>query len=344
MEKSETSQTNALTLERHYDPDQRVVAVTGVCGFLGQKLIERLEQDHRYHKILAIDISSPSNQWKKTEFFKVDLTHPAADATVATILKDKKADTFVHLAFLSNPTHNRAWAHELEAIGTLHVLNACAACNVHKVVMWSLTALYGPHSQNANFLDEDHATQGIPNSRFFEDKIEAERLIKRFSKENPHSIVTILRTAPLLSLHVNTYVTKYFSSIVVPVLIGHDPLIQLLHEEDTIDAFKLSIDADFGGIFNIAGKGVLPLSTIIAMTGRIALPLPKFLTSRLLKFMWMTQLSTVPPGFIDFLRFVCVANTDRATKTMGFFPRYDIRQIISNFSQLDISDSEQESI
>jgi UDP-glucose 4-epimerase len=321
-----------LAPRQKFDPEHRVVAVTGAHSFLGSQLIRRMEQDRRYAKVLAIDIRRPDLPLTKTQFHKVDLTLPNADGQVAHILTREEADSLVHLAFLSKPTHNTAWAHELEAIGTLHVLNACAACKIHKVLMWSLTALYGPDPTNPNFLTEDHKLGGVSGSRFFSDKVEAERLARRYRKENPTSVMTVIRTAPILGTSVHNYVSNYLSLPLVPVMAGYDPLVQLLHEDDAVDVFKLSVDADFDGEFNVAGEGVLPLGTVLALAGRIATPVPHFLAYPLSKVMWITQVFDAPPMYLDFLRFLCVADTAKIRREMGFSPRRDIRQIIADFS------------
>ena len=55
-------------------------------------------------------------------------------------------------------------------------------------------------------------------------------------------------------------------------MMGFDPLVQLLHEIDAIAAFKLAINRDVRGTFNIVADGVLPLSTVIKLAGRISPP------------------------------------------------------------------------
>jgi UDP-glucose 4-epimerase len=321
-----------LVPRRTFDPEHRVVAVTGAHSFLGEQIIAQMEQDRRYSKVLAIDIRRPNIPMTKTQFHKVDLTLPNADGEVAHILKREKVDTLVHLAFLSKPTHNTTWAHELEAIGTYHVLNACSACKIHKVVMWSLTAIYGPSPLNPNFLTEDHRPAGVPGSRFFSDKLEAERLARRFRRENPATVVTVLRTASILGHEVHNYISNFLSMPVIPVMMGYDPLVQLLHEDDAVEVFKLTIDADFAGEFNVAGDGVLPLSTVLALSGRVALPVPHFLAYPMAKVFWMTQIFDAPPAYLDFLRYLCVADTSRVRRELGFAPRHDIRRIIADFT------------
>jgi UDP-glucose 4-epimerase len=326
------AEDGSLVLHTPYDPQNRVVAVTGAHDFLGQEVIRLLEADRRYVKVVAIDIRKPDLPLTKTQFHKVDLTLPNADEGVAQILKREGVDTLVHLAFLSKPTHNTSWAHELEAIGTLHVLNACAACKVHKVVMWSLTALYGADPGNPNFITEEQQPRGATGSRFFDDRLEAERLARRFRNENPGSVVTILRTAHILGRRQNNYVARFLRQPVVPSLMGHDPLIQLLHEQDAVAVFKLAVDGEHNGAYNVASAGVLPLSTLLAMAGTPRLPVPHLWSFPLAKVLWMTQVLDVPPVYLNFLRYLCVVDTERVRSEMGFVPRYTIQDIIREFA------------
>src|SRR5262249_25846676 len=117
------SKKKALVPQVPFDAEQRVVAVTGAYSYIGAELIKRLERDRRYYKVLAIDVRKPTFPLHKTQFHKVDLTLPTADADLAAIWKREGVDTVLHNAFLSTPTHANPWAHELESIGTRHGLN-----------------------------------------------------------------------------------------------------------------------------------------------------------------------------------------------------------------------------
>jgi UDP-glucose 4-epimerase len=316
---------------RAFDPEERVVAVTGARGFVGAEVIKRLEEDRRYHKILALDVRKPDFPLDKTQFFKIDLTFPTADADVAAILEREGADTVLHAAFLSAPTHSSAWAHELEDIGTMHVLNACAEARIRKLVLSSTTLVYGAHPLNPNFLSEEHELRGHPRSRFVNDKVAAERQVRRFRADHPETIATVLRVAPTLGPTIDNFVTRFFSRPVAPVMMGYDPLMQVVHEQDVVDAFKLAIDDDFPGEFNVVADGVLPYSTILAMMGKFPLPLPHFLAFPISNALWATQVFDAPPNFLDFLRYLCVADGRRAREVMGFRPRHDIKDTIHDF-------------
>ncbi len=322
----------ALVPRPAFDPEQRVVAITGAYSFIGAELIKRLERDRRFYKVLAVDVRKPTFPMNKTQFHKVDLTLPTADAELAAIWRREGVDTVVHAAYLSSPTHATSWAHELESIGTMHVLNACAECQVRKLVVWSQTVVYGAHPLNPNFLVEEHELRGDKSkSRFVRDKVEAERQVRRFRHENPDSIVTVLRTAATLGPTIRNFATRFFSRAMAPTLMGYDPLMQFVHERDVVDAFVLAVTGDHPGDFNIVGDGVLPYSTILAMMGKLPLPMPHFLAFPLSQALWATQVFDSPPNFLDFLRFLCVADGDKARRVMGFQPRYDVKAIIEDF-------------
>jgi len=311
---------------------QSVVALTGAASFLGSNLIGLLEEDDRIARVVAIDTSAAATAGPKTRSYEVDLAQPSTEARLAEILAAERVDTFVHLGFLSSPSHATAWAHEVESIGTMHALVAARHAQVRKLVMWSSTLLYGAHPSNPNFLSENHPLRADTEEVFFADKIEAEAEAQRFARAAPGSVVTILRMAPIVGPSVTNFVTRYFARKIVPTMMGFDPLLQFLHEIDAIAALKLAVDRDVPGVFNIVGDGVLPLSTVIKLAGRIGLPIPHPIAGTLTAIGWLAQVALAPPPFLKYLRFLCVADGERARTKMGFVPAYTTREALADFA------------
>lgn len=313
-------------------PTGRVVAVTGACTYLGAELLRRLEEDPRYTKVLALDIRPPAlAPGGKVEFVKLDLTQPTIDSELATLLAKHHVDTFVHGAFLSHPTHAAEWAHELEDVGTMHVLNACSGVPPRRFVMISTTLVYGAHPKNPNFLVEDSELKGHRDSRFVNDKVRAERQVQRYAKEHPEVEVCVLRFAPILGPSISNMYTRFFSRAVAPVMMGHDPLMQFVHEQDAAYALLRAVDSHATGAFNIVGKGVLPYTTVLALLGRVPVPMPQLVARQLTKVLWATQLVGSPPSFLDFLLYLCVADGSKARRELGFAPRLSIKRTIMDF-------------
>lgn len=312
-------------------PEGRVVALTGAASFLGRNLIGILEEDPRISRVIAIDIKPPDTGGAKLRMHTVDLTAPSSEERVAEVLAKEQVDTLVHLCFLSSPTHATAWAHELESVGTMHLLNGARQGNLRKLVFWSQTILYGAHPTNPNFLTEKHGLRADAEEHFFADKMAAEREVNAFSAKAKGTIVTILRTAPILGPTVQNYVTKFLTQRLLLTLLGFDPLWQFIHEVDAIAAFKLAIDRDFPGTFNIVGDGVLPLSTVVRLAGRTPVPVLHTVASPLVSALWATQSAAAPPSFLQYLRYLCVADGEKAARVMGFQPVYSTREALLDY-------------
>ncbi len=308
------------------------IAVTGAAGFFGSALLPRL-LGGRYERILALDIREPSFRDHGITYRRIDLTHPTVDQTLLELFRSFEIDTVVHTAFLSEPAHQSSWAHELEAIGTLQVLNACAEHGVRKVVLLSSTVVYGPHPENPNYLCESHPLRGLPGSRYVQDRVEAERQLQRFKRENPQVICASARLAPVVGPTVRNWVTRYLSFPMPLRLLGYDPLLQCLHETDAIDALTLLVDRDCDGPWNIVADGVLPLSRALEACGRLSLPVPEPVARVYVEALWTAQLLNLPPTFLRFLRYLCVADGTRAQEELGFTPRYGTVEALHTFAQ-----------
>ncbi|MCB9729367.1 MAG: NAD-dependent epimerase/dehydratase family protein [Deltaproteobacteria bacterium] len=307
------------------------VAITGACTYLGQRLIAALERDASCEHIVALDIARPLTARTKTRFVRLDLTHPDADETMAATLEADGITTLCHLAFLGFPSRSGAWAHELEAIGTLYVMNAAAAASVHKVVMSSTTMVYGPYPDNPNYLSEQHPMRGLRASRWVSDKVGAERELARLAKERADIITTSLRFAPVVGPAYKSLITKLLRRAALPRLMGFDPLMQFLHEEDAVAALLLAVRGDHPGPWNIVPEGVLYYSQVLKLGGKLPLPLPRVLAAPATTALWNLELLDMPGRFLDYFRYSFCADGSRAYETMGFSPRYSTRAALESF-------------
>lgn len=311
-------------------PAKRVIAFTGVNSFLGANIVKRLQAQGKY-QIIALDIERPNYLESSNKFYKIDLTHPTADSNIVEVLIENKVDTVVHLAFLAEPIYSTSYSHELEVIGTLHVLNACAEAKVRKIVVKSTTMVYGANPRNPNYLSENHPLLGNRSYPFIRDRVEVEEHIRKFRRKHPETIITVLRLAQMLGPTVRNNLTKMLRRPFVVSLVGYDPLVQFLHEEDALSAFMISINEDHDGEYNIVGRGVLPLGTVMKLAGKIRLPFVYAFSKPVLNVLFSVRAATVPGDHLDFIRFMWVADGDKAKKKMKFMPRYSTKETLELF-------------
>jgi UDP-glucose 4-epimerase len=306
------------------------IALTG-GGYKGLSLLRWLEEDPAFPKVIFLDYKKPPETLKKTKFYRLDLTETLADVKLAEILKQEKVDTLVHTAFPITPPRSLSRSHELISVGSMYVCNAADAAKVRKLILASTADVYGAFADNPNYLTEKHPARAGLKSRFFADKIDAENRFLKYAKKNPGSVVTILRPATILGPSISSYKTVYFSTFFVPTILGYDPLVQFLHEEDLLRAFKEVIRNDYPGIFNLAGKGIIPLSKAIRLMGKINIPLPLTGLKTLAQILWYLNISPAPASSLEYLKYLWVISIDKAEKEMGFKPQYSCKQALIDF-------------
>ena len=311
---------------------EKVVAVTGCWSFLGANIIARL-QNLEDIRIVAIDLSKPDFLNERSKFYRVDLTDPASDIMLYEILDRENVDTFVHLAFFRwLSKKSLSYFHEVEVIGTYHVLSACARKKIKKFVLRSWTGIYGADPMNPALIREDRQPRIMHSNKHMRDRLEAEMLVQEFSKKQKDIQVFILRHCTALGPNIRNHMTWYLSGAVVFTILGYDPMIQFIHEEDAIDSLILTVlDDKPPGIYNVVGRGALPLSYIVRLAGKLNFPIPHSLAYLIMLSMWNSGMSPISPEYINYFKYTYVADGTKSEKELGFLPRYSTKDTVEEF-------------
>ena len=82
--------------------------------------------------------------------------------------------------------------------------------------------------------------------------------------------VTTLRTANLMGPTITAAMTGYFRLPVLPTVLGFNPRMQFLHEQDVLDVLQHAATSEVAGTYNVAGDGMLTLSQVARRLGRPA--------------------------------------------------------------------------
>ncbi len=310
----------------------RVIALTGVHGVAGAALVRRLEADERTHRLLLLDRRAPDVPLRATAFHGIDLTATLADVALAETLARERVDTVIHAAFHDRPRRDVDAAHELEVLGTRALFRAIAD-NVRRqgtignVVVLGSTMSYGAAADNPQYLEEDAPLHGDGDYPFVADKIavEAEVAALRTRTGLP---VAMLRMAPTLG-DARTLMAQLLASSLVPAVVGTDPLMQLLDLDDLVEAVRTAALGRHDGAFNVAGEGVLPLSTVIKLSGRLRAALPEAALRLALQSLWVIGTGLVPGAHVDHFRSTCVADTSRMVADLGYRARYAMPDVLA---------------
>jgi UDP-glucose 4-epimerase len=109
---------------------------------------------------------------------------------------------------------------------------------------------------------------------------------------------------------------------------GFDPMMQVIHERDVVEAILLALAPGSRGIYNLRGPGELPLSRMWRLLGKKPTPVPGPLLHTLLRGLWSSRATNFPKEELDHLRYICLVDDTRARKELGFTPKFGIEETI----------------
>ncbi|MFB6571644.1 MULTISPECIES: NAD-dependent epimerase/dehydratase family protein [Streptomyces] len=315
-----------------------VVLVTGAARQLGGRFVRRIQRDPDVERVIGVDAVAPEHHLGGAEFLKADIRHPA----IARVLAETGVDTVVHMDINGTPLGSRggrASVKETNVIGTMQLLGACQkAPHVQRVVIKSSTSVYGSAPRDPAVFTENTPPKSLPSGGFAKDTVEVEGYVRGFARRRPDVAVCVLRFANILGPCADSPLAEYFSLPVLPTVLGYDPRLQFVHEDDAIDVLRIAAAAPRrgtlnSGTFNIAGDGVLLLSQVSRRLGRPTLPL--FLPTvtwagTAVRSLGITDFS---PEQIRMLTHGRVVETTQMRETLGFHPSYTTAETFEEFAR-----------
>jgi UDP-glucose 4-epimerase len=308
--------------------DNRVVLVTGVAGYWGGRLAARLAAEEGY-QVVGLDAQQPTGQRDGLDFVLADVRNPL----LVELLKAEQIDTVCHLAFVHSIRRSES-AFDTNVMGTTNLLGTCAEAGVRKVVLKSSTAVYGARATNSSFLSEEQPLNGSRRYGYTRDLIEIETFCNGFSRQVPEMVLTTLRFASIVGPTADTPLAHFLRTPWAPGMLGFDPMMQVIHEEDVVAALIHAVKNDVPGAFNVAATDVLPLSKIRGLVGKLPLSVFHLFANWSIPLLGGARLDIERclPIEPDYLRYPWVGDLTRMEQVLGFAPRYSAVETLREFA------------
>lgn len=288
------------------------VLVTGLCGRLGKRVVRRL---HREHRVVGIDRRAFPDRPRDVKLLQFDLRRKKT----RDVFRAENVQAVVHLGILHNPRDSAEMHHEWNVVGFQKLLEYAAAFHVPKVVVLSSANVYGPRPDNPQFLTEENPLLGGASFSEIRDLIEVDMLAQSFFWRHPETETVILRPVHILG-SVRNAASNYLRLKSTPTVMGFDPMVQVVHEDDVVQAIERALRPGVRGIFNIAGPSPLPLSHLLKLLGRTRLPVPYTMLKPAIEQMFRLHLTSFPAPELDHIRYVCMVDDGRAREQLGYAP------------------------
>ncbi|MGH2761489.1 MAG: NAD-dependent epimerase/dehydratase family protein [Thermoleophilaceae bacterium] len=310
-------------------PDRRVL-ITGVGSYLGGLLAARLERDSQIEAVIGLDNRRPKVELARTEILDADIRDP----DIGRLIERAAPDVVVHNKIVRQPSagmSSRAM-HDINVIGSLHLLGACErATSVRAIVIRGSAGIYGAEPHAPQFFGEDMTRLFPLRTRFQRDVDEIENYFETFSRRRPHVTCTMLRYQPAIGPSLDTQIGRYLSQTACPTYLGFDPRIQLVHEDDALEALLAAIANPVRGAVNVAGSGTIGLGRMIRMAGRPPLPIAAPLFGPATGAARRLGLGAYSDDFQRLLRYGRAVDIRHLEGELGYRPRFSTAAAVEDW-------------
>lgn len=314
--------------------ENKAILVTGIGNFWGSQVASRLLYQQRSGqarnlRVIGVDSEPAEKEIEGLDYIQADIRNPL----FVEILKTENIHTVCHLLF-NESVRDTETIFDLNVMGTMKLLGACAEAGVNKVVLKSSTTIYGAYPTNPTYMTEKQALQGSHRYGYNRHWLEIEAFCNGFRRQVPQMEMTMLRFSNIIGPRCDTPMARFLKEPLAPVLLGFDPLMQVIHEKDVVDALVYAVQQDVPGVFNVAAEGILPLSRICGLAAKVPLPvvhLCAYWGIDLRKAMGSSS-AKLWPIEPDYLRYSWLADLSAMRDQLGFQPVYTAEEALREFA------------
>lgn len=299
------------------------ILITGISGGLGRMLARRMM---RLAEVSGVDRRAWKSRPPEVRLHRVDLLKRKFEDVIRT----EKPNVVVHMGFIRDFRSGQETRHEVNVRGTKQLLDHCAAHGVSQLIVLSSGYVYGAFSENPYYMDEDSplsASRSYPEIR---DLVEVDTLASAFIWRHPQVRTCVLRPVNTLGPHVHTMASALLSMRRVPTVLGFDPMMQFISEDDVVEAMVAALAQRLQGVFNVVGPGEVPLHTAIREVGRKPFAVPDPLAHALYARGFKWGLWPYPPGTLDYLKYPISLSGRRFEEATEFKPQVSLRETFAS--------------
>lgn len=290
------------------------ILVTGGAGPRGRSLAAHLAREG--HDVVAIDTERVPDA-PPVRFERIDLRKRGFD----DLVRRERFDAVCHLAIHAGFRLPAPVRHRLNLDGSKKVIDVCAQHGVRKLVVASHAAVYGALPDNPCFMTEEAPPSVGRSFPEMQDVVTADLLAGAAMWQHPDLEIVVLRVVHALGPTSRDVLAQLLRRRWLPTVLGYDPMIQVIHEDDLTRAFAAALAPGLRGVFNVTGPGEVPLSVLAQNAGVRRVPLPEtFARAALGQF----GLPDIGPGALDFLKYPCLVDGARFADKAHFAPAKDL--------------------
>ncbi len=309
----------------------KTVFITGISGYLGQKIVEHICNRDDIGEIIGVDIVEPPLFRDRITFIEHDVRDD-----LYPVMSRFKIDWAIHGAYIVSVLHNKNLAEDIDVNGTKNFLASCGRLKIKSVMHISSATAYGFHEDNPPVLTEESPLRG--NDYFTYGKCKADLelgVVEDFRKSNPGIILTIIRPSFVCGPHFyKNPLGRHLMKKVIMLPRQTQPF-QYVHEDDLAESVYFLLKNKKRGAYNLGGDGTMTFREMAQRAGGIILPLPVALLKPLNNIAWFLRLKFItefPSSTLSLVICPWVVS-NKKIKDAGFRFRYTTAEAYETFAE-----------
>jgi UDP-glucose 4-epimerase len=307
----------------------KTLGVTGTFGYIGRRLLNRLQQADAFERIICTDILPPPDPLpERCAYYHCDIRDLER---LSRVVAETGIDVLVHLAYIAEPTRNPRLEYDVDVGGTQNILTLCDRLPIRKLVVASSDCAYGFFPDTPDYLTEAAPLRPTPGFTYAENKVELEKRVQAFAASHSDCSVVVLRPCMVLGPHADNTTSRSMKAPVIMGFKGYNPIMQFIHEDDAAEAFYKALVMPVSGAFNLAADAGMPYRELARQLGKPFLALPAWLVYPLVETLYRIGLMPFGKAQLSYIRYPLSMNIDKIKKEMGFSPRYTSVETVASF-------------
>ena len=224
------------------------------------------------------------------------------------------------------PGSTRELEYAVDVTGTRHVLDACVAAGVRRVVVSSSGAAYGYHADNPAWITEDQPVRGNEEFAYSHHKRLVEEMLAQYRQSCPSLEQVVLRIGTILGRSVDNQITALFERKRLLRIRGSESPFVFIWDEDVVAIIQRAVTGPVTGVFKVAGDGALTITEIASLLEKPVLTIPEPVLRGALAVGKRLGLTSYGPEQTRFLQYRPVLANDRLKTVFGYTPSRTSRE------------------
>lgn len=276
------------------------------------------------HSIVGVDYRpKPPTLRRGITFFRANYNK----RVIEDVFRHHQVQAVLHLGRVGNLKTDANKRFDLNVVGSAKIMELCLKHKVERLVVLSTFHIYGAHPYNHIPIHEEEPLRAGQTFPQLADAVQLDSLASHWVYRHRKLKTVVLRPCNIVGPHIQNAISAFLRQRTLPFLLGFSPMWQFIHEADMVEALRLALKLDAIGVYNVAGSGELPLVESLRLTGARLIPIPWILANLALH---VGGRFTVPPYFLEFMRYPCVISDVKFRKAFGYVPTMGLRETIES--------------